>query len=93
MVFAQLSSGTSLQMCGKVYGIATSTTLIIVRELCSTIRKHLKPLVIPKLIKNMIKKITISFESLHGIPYILNAIDGNQIPIVAPKVDLKSYYC
>jgi hypothetical protein len=33
------------------------------------------------------------FESLHGIPYILNAIDGSHIPIVTPKVDPKSYYC
>jgi hypothetical protein len=56
MVFAQLSSGNSLQMCGKVYGIATSTTSIIVRELCSIIRKHLKPLVIPKLIRTRSKK-------------------------------------
>jgi hypothetical protein len=86
MVLAQLSSGNSLQMCGKVYGIATSTTSIIVRELCSTIRKPLKPLVIPKLIRNKIQKITINFESLHGIPYILSAIDGNHIPIVTPKV-------
>ncbi len=93
MAFTQLSSANSLEMCGKVYGIATSTTSIIVRELCSTIRNHLKPLVIPKLIRNKIKKIIVSFESLHGIPYIQSAIDGNYIPIVAPKVDPKSYYC
>ncbi len=46
-----------------------------------------------KLIRNKILKINVGFESLHGIPYNLNAIDGSHIPIVAPKVDPKSYHC
>jgi hypothetical protein len=49
--------------------------------------KHLKPLVILILLRDKIIEITIGFESLHGIPYILGAIDHNQIPIVAPKVN------
>jgi hypothetical protein len=61
-------------------------------KFCSTIRKHLKPLVIPKLNRDIIKEIIIGFESMHGIPYILGSINGNHIPIVAPKVDPKSYY-
>ncbi len=40
-----------------------------------------------KLTKDKIKEIIVGFESLHGIPYILGAIDGSHIPIVAPKVD------
>jgi hypothetical protein len=63
------------------------------REFCVAIRKHLQPLVIPKLTRNKIKEITTSFECLHGIPYILDAIDGSHVPIIAPKVDPKSYYC
>ncbi len=47
----------------------------------------------PKLTKDKIKKIIVGFENLHKIPYILGAINGNRIPIVAPKVDPKSYYC
>jgi hypothetical protein len=46
-----------------------------------------------KLTRDNIKEITISFESLHGIPYILDTINGGHIPIVAPKVDPKLYYC
>jgi hypothetical protein len=49
--------------------------------------------VIHKLTRKKIKEITIGFESLHGIPYILGAIHGNHIPIVAFNVDPKSYYC
>ncbi len=53
----------------------------------------MKPLVIIKLIRDKIKEITSGFESLHGIPYILDTINGSHIPIVAPKVDPKSNYC
>jgi len=30
---------------------------------------------------------------LHEIPYILGAIDGSHIPIIAPSIDLALYYC
>jgi hypothetical protein len=46
MALAQLNSESSLQMGEEVYGIAKSIALIIMREFCSTIRKHSKPLVI-----------------------------------------------
>ncbi len=93
MVLARLGSGNSSQMCGEVYGIVESTKSIIVKEFCVAIRKSLKPLVILKLTRNKIKKITIGFECLHEIPYILGAIDGNHVLVIAPKVDPKSYYC
>jgi len=64
-----------------------------VREFCVTIRKHLKTLVIPKLTGSKIKEITIGFKCLHGIPCIRGATDGSHVPIIAPKVDPKSYYC
>jgi hypothetical protein len=51
-------------MCGKVYRNAKGTS-IIVKELCSAIRKHLKSLVIPKLTTDKIKEIIGSFESLY----------------------------
>jgi hypothetical protein len=30
--------------------------------------------------------------TLHGIPYVLGAIDGSHILIIAPPKDLASYY-
>jgi hypothetical protein len=56
MALTQLSSENSLQMCGELYGIVKSTTSIIMREFCSSIRKHLKPLVTPNLTRYKIKK-------------------------------------
>jgi hypothetical protein len=49
--------------------------------------------VILKLIRNKIKEIIIGFKCLHGIPCILGAINGINVPIIALKVDPKSYYC
>ncbi len=63
MVFARLGSGNSLQMFGEVYDIAKNMASIIVREFCVAIRKHLQPLVIPKLTTNKIKE----------LPLVLNA--------------------
>ncbi len=56
MAFARLGSGNSLQICGKVYGIVEIMASIIVKEFYVTNIKHLKPLVIPKLIRNKILK-------------------------------------
>jgi hypothetical protein len=33
------------------------------------------------------------FEALKGIPYVIGAIGGNHIPIIAPPIDPTSYYC
>jgi hypothetical protein len=46
MALAQLNGGNSLQTCEEVYGIVESITLIIMKKICSTIKKHSKPLVI-----------------------------------------------
>ena len=39
------------------------------------------------------KQIALEFESMHGISYILGAINGSHIPIIAPSIDPASYYC
>jgi hypothetical protein len=56
-------------------------------------QKHLKPLMTLKSTRDKIKEITIGFKRLHKISYILGAINGSHMLIVAPKVDPKSYYC
>ena len=47
---------------------------------------------IPKLTPSKIAENIIEFEEIHGILYILCEINGSHIPIVAPKIDLKSYF-
>jgi hypothetical protein len=52
MVIIRLGIGNSSQMCEEVYRIVESTTSIIMKEFWISITKHLKPLVILKLIIN-----------------------------------------
>jgi hypothetical protein len=57
------------------------------KEVCGTIRKHLKPFVGPK----WIEKIIITFEILHEIPYNLCDVCGNHISIITLTIDSKSF--
>ena len=89
----RLSSGNSLRGCAETYGIHESTASIIVREFCAAIEKHLKPLVIEKQTKTTLNRIAAEFEELRGLPYVIGAVDGSHIPIIAPPLDPTSYYC
>jgi hypothetical protein len=43
------------------------------------------------LVENKIKEIIAPiFESLHGIPYILGAIEGSHLLVIVPKINPKS---
>jgi hypothetical protein len=83
MALAQLGSGDHLQMYEEVYGIVKRTSSIIAKELYLVIKEHLKPLENPKLTRNKIKVTTTSSKSLHWILYILSAINGSHISILA----------
>ena len=93
VTLSRLATGNTLSMIGDLYGIAQSTTSIIVRECCKAIKKHLLPRVIEKLSPQNMKTRAAEFESLQGIPYIIGAIDGSHIPIIAPSRDSPEYYC
>ena len=73
--------------------IHESTASIIVREFCAAIEKHLKPLVIEKQSAATLKRIAPEFEELRGLPYVIGAVDGSDIAIIAPPIDPSSYYC
>ena len=93
ITLSRLATGNSLQMIGDLFGVGLSTTSIIVRECCKAIRIHLRPLVFKKPTLPWMKEISKGFEALHGIPFILGAIDGSHIPILAPSHDPVAYYC
>jgi len=93
MALPRMGSENSLQMCGEVYDIVESMELVIGIEFLAITRKFLKSLVIPKLIRNEIKKIVTSFKSLYKMSYILGAINDSHIPIITPNIDPKSYRC
>jgi hypothetical protein len=61
-------------------------------ECCVAITTLLKPRIFEKPTLTRIKTNAIEFKALHGIPYVLGAIDGIHILIIAPPKDLASYY-
>jgi hypothetical protein len=89
----RLNSGNSLRGCVEIHRIHESTASIIVREFCAAIDKHLKPVVIKKQSKVTLNRIAPEFEEFRGLPYIIGAVDGSYIPIIAPFIDPTSYYC
>jgi hypothetical protein len=82
-----------LHTLADLCGISRPSASIIVIETCEGIKKLLGPLVFQRLILTRMKQVVVEFESLYGIPYILGAIDGSHIPIIAPSIDPASYYC
>jgi hypothetical protein len=40
-----------------------------------------------------LNRIAAEFEELRGLPYVIGAVDGSHIPIIAPPIDPTSYYC
>jgi hypothetical protein len=93
VTISRLGTGNSLVMIADLFKIGVSTASEIVRECCEAIRINLRPLVFQKPTLVRVKKIASEFETMHGIPFILGAIDGSHIPIIAPSHDAISYHC
>ena len=78
-----MATGDTLHTLADSYDISKSSVSIIMKEVCEGIKSVLRPLVFPKPTLSRMKQITLEFESLHGILYILEAIDGSHISIIA----------
>jgi hypothetical protein len=70
-----------------------STTCIIIKYFCATIKKHLKLLVIGALTMNSIRKMAYEFEKLQGILYVFEVVNGSHILIIASPMNSTFYYC
>jgi hypothetical protein len=80
-------------MVGEVYGVAECTISGIVKEFCKMVRLHLQTIFIQALDENRLRVLAKDFERLHNIPYIIGAIDGSHIPVLAPVIGGEDYYC
>ena len=78
---------------GEVYGVAKSTILKIIRNFCRLIRVHLQGTFVQFSSPTRFRISAQEFEALHGIPYIIGAIDGSHIPILALVIGGEYYYC
>ncbi|CAM6129021.1 unnamed protein product [Calypogeia fissa] len=88
----RLATGNYLLGCADLYGVSEGLASIIVCDFCRAILKFIRPLVVPRLTKAALPRIAAKFEEKHGIPFIMGAIDGSHIPIIAPRGDPGPFY-
>jgi hypothetical protein len=93
VILARLATSNTLYMIGDLYGIVESTISVIIRECCKAIKDQLLLIVIEKLTSEKMKTISIEFEEIKCIPYVIGAINDFHIPIVASGKDTLEYYC
>jgi hypothetical protein len=89
----KLGIGNGLLLVGEVYGIAECRASCIVREFYKVVRKHFLRVLVQFPSESQFKILASQFEALYGIPYIVAAIDGSHIPVLAPVIGGEDYYC
>ena len=83
IALTRLASGSPLYIVADTFGVGVSTVHKIVLEFCHVLKKHCRDVFIRWPSPSRFKDISERFEALHGIPYIVRAIDGSHIPITA----------
>ena len=90
---SRLGTGNGQLLIGDLYGVAESTVSIIVREFCKAVRQHLQRILVQMPSESQFRVLAKEFEALHGIPYVVGAIDGLHIHVLAPIYGGENYYC
>ena len=90
---SRLGTGNGQLLIGDLYGVAESTVSIIVKEFCKAVRQHLQRILVQIPSESQFRVLAKEFEALHGIPYVVGAIDGSHIPVLAPIYGGEDYYC
>ena len=78
---------------GDLYGVVESTVSTIVREFCKAVRQHLQRILVQMPSESQFRVLAKEYEAIHGIPYVVGAIDGSHIPVLAPMYGGENYYC
>jgi hypothetical protein len=88
-----LDTENRLLLIEEVYRIVECTASCIIREFYKAVRKHQLRVLAQFPSESQFKVLASQFEDLHGIPYIVGAIDGLHIPILAPMIEGEDCYC
>ena len=93
MSFQRLGTGNTLCTVRKVHGVVDSTILRKIMNFCRLVRIHLYGIFVQCPSSTRSRILAQEFEVLHEIPYIVEAIDGPHILILAPIIGGEDYYC
>ena len=89
----QITSGTTLEVLADLHGCAKSTACAIVLDFCKAIlASGLRDTYIKWPSPARFEQLRRDFEALRGIPYVVGAIDGSHIPIIAPRENHEDYF-
>ena len=78
--------GDGLQSIGDLYEVQKNTLSIVVREFWRAIRKLLQPVFVQTLSESQFRVWALRFENIHDISYIIGAINGLYIHVLAPLI-------
>ena len=92
VAISRLATGNSMQTIADLYRIGMSTSQLVVNQFTGAI----KSVFLKKFIRwpstSTMDQFAREFENLQGIPYVVGAVDGSHIPIVAPRFHAADYY-
>ena len=89
---SRLATGNSMQSIADLYKIGLSTSQLAV----SQFNVAVKSILLQKFLRwpspTVMEKFAQEFQDIHNIPYVIGAVDGSHIPIVAPRLHAADYY-
>ena len=92
VAISRLATGNSMQSIADLYKIGLSTSQVAVSEFTAA----MKSILLKKFIRwpsaTVMDKFAQEFQNLHNIPYVVGAVDGSHIPIIAPRLHAADYY-
>ena len=93
IAITRLASGSPLYIIADSFRVGVSSVHGIVLEFCQALKETCRDVFIRWPSPSQMLAISENFEALHGIPYVVGAIDGSHIPIIAPEQHAADYYC
>lgn len=88
----RLATGEPLRLVARRFGLGISTCHKLVLEVCAAIKTVLMPKFLQWPDDEKLKAVKDDFESLSGIPNVGGSMYTTHIPIIAPKVNVGSYF-
>jgi hypothetical protein len=88
----RLATGNSMQVIADLYRIGLFSSQLAVSQFCCAIKKILLKKFINWPSPSTMDRYAQEFQELQQIPYVVGAVDGSHIPIVAPRLHAPDYY-
>ena len=89
---SRLATSNSMQSIVDLYKIGLSTSQLAVSQFTRAVKSTLLKTYIRWPTAAVMEKFADEFQDIHGIPYVVGAVDGSHIPIVAPHLHAADYY-